>query len=115
MLAYVRRVVAAGVPRKQAEAQADAMKEAFVHNVEALPRFIGYALVTRDCLDARFTEFETRVEVNIDRRFAEVDKRFDSLELRFERIGSKFPRIYLMFGLTMVTATIPILQNFFGQ
>jgi hypothetical protein len=40
MLAYVRRVVAAGVPRKQAEAQADAMKEAFVHNVEALPRFL---------------------------------------------------------------------------
>jgi hypothetical protein len=44
-----------------------------------------------------------------------VDKRFDGLELRFERIDSKFSRIYLMFGLTMVTATIPILQNFFGQ
>jgi hypothetical protein len=106
-LAYVRRVVAAGVPREQAEAQADAMKEAFVHNVDAL--------VTRDYLDARFTEFETRVEANMDRRFAEVDKRFDGLELRFERIDSKFSRIYLMFGLTMVTATIPILQNFFGQ
>jgi hypothetical protein len=125
-LAYVRRIVAAGVPRKQAEAQADAMKEAFVHNVEGLPRFIGYALVTRDYLDTRFTEFETRVEANMDRRFtelafnvdkrfAEVDKRFDGLELRFERIDSKFSRIYLMFGLTMVTATIPILQNFFGQ
>ena len=124
-LAYVRRIVAAGVPREQAEAQADAMKEAFVHNVDAL--------VTRDYLDTRFTEFETRVEANMDRRFTEVDKRFtameikvekqfaevdklfDGLELRFERIDSKFPRIYLMFGLTMVTATIPILQNFFGQ
>ena len=135
-LAYVRRIVAAGVPREQAEAQADAMKEAFVHNVDAL--------VTRDYLDTRFTEFETRVEANMDRRFtamesnvdkrftevdkrftameikvekqfAEVDKRFDGLELRFERIDSKFSRIYLMFGLTMVTATIPILQNFFGQ
>ena len=102
-----------------------------------LPRFIGYALVTRDYLDTRFTEFGTRIEANmdrrftameikVDRRFAEVDKRFtemafnvdkrfDSLELRFERIDSKFPRIYLMFGLTMVTATIPVLQNFFGQ
>ena len=128
-LAYVRRIVAAGVPREQAEAQADAMQEAFVHNVDAL--------VTRDYLDTRFTEFEMRVEANMDRRFAEVftemngrftevdkrftemefhvDKRFDSLELRFERIDSKFSRIYLMFGLTMVTATIPVLQNFFGQ
>ena len=135
-LAYVRRIVAAGVPREQAEAQADAMQEAFVHNVDAL--------VTRDYLDTRFTEFETRVEanmdrrftevdkrftameikvdkrftameINVDKRFTEVDKRFDGLELRFERIDSKFSRIYLMFGLTMVTATIPILQNFFGQ
>jgi hypothetical protein len=132
-LAYVRRIVAAGVPREQAEAQADAMKEAFVHNVDAL--------VTRDYLDTRFTEFETRVEANMDRRFtameinvdkrftameikvdkqfaevdARMDKRFDGLELRFERIDSKFSRIYLMFGLTMVTATIPILQNFFGR
>ena len=46
-LAYVRRVVAGGTPREQAEAQAEAMKEAFVHNVDAL--------VTRDYLDARFT------------------------------------------------------------
>jgi len=117
-LAYVRRIVAAGVPREQAEAQADAMQEAFVHNIDAL--------VTRDYLDTRFTEFETRVEanmdrrftameINVDKRFAEVDKRFDGLELRFERIDSKFSRIYLMFGLTMVTATIPILQNFFGR
>ena len=42
-LAYVRRVVAAGMPREQAEAQAEAMKEVFVHNIDAL--------VTRDYLD----------------------------------------------------------------
>jgi len=135
-LAYVRRIVAAGVPRDQAEAQAEAMKEAFVHNVDAL--------VTRDYLDTRFTEFETRVEANMDKRFSameagvdkrfssvdqrfnamesrmdkrfvEVAHRFDGLELRFERIDSRFSKIYLMFGITMVAATIPILQNFFGQ
>ena len=72
-LAYVRRVVAAGVPREQAEAQADAMKEAFVHNVDAL--------VTRDYLDTRFTEFETRVEANMERRFTEVDKRFTAMAI----------------------------------
>jgi len=135
-LAYVRRIVAAGVPRDQAEAQAEAMKEAFVHNVDAL--------VTRDYLDTRFTEFETRIEANMDKRFSameagvdkrfssvdqrfnamesrmdkrfvEVAHRFDGLELRFERIDSRFSKIYLMFGITMVAATIPILQNFFGQ
>ena len=78
-LAYVRRIVAAGVPREQAEAQADAMQEAFVHNIDAL--------VTRDYLDTRFTEFETRVEANMDRRFAEVDKRFTAMEFNVnERI-----------------------------
>ena len=70
----------------------------FIHNFDAL--------VTKDYLDTRFTEFETRVE-------SKMDRRFDALEVRFERIDGKFSRIYLMFGLTMVTATIPILQNFF--
>jgi len=80
-LAYVRRIVAAGVPREQAEAQADAMKEAFVHNVDAL--------VTRDYLDTRFTEFETRVEANMDKRFTameiNVDKRFRAMEINVDR------------------------------
>ena len=80
-LAYVRRVVAGGVPREQAEAQADAMKEAFVHNVDAL--------VTRDYLDTRFTEFETRVEANMDRRFTameiNVDKRFTAMEIKVDK------------------------------
>jgi hypothetical protein len=86
--------------------------------VESLPRFLVYALVTRDYLGTRFAEFETRVEANMGRRFvqveAKIDKLSDALELRFERTDSKIPRIYLMFGLTMATATIPILQNFFG-
>ncbi len=89
-LAYVRRIVAAGVPREQAEAQADAMKEAFVHNVDAL--------VTRDYLDTRFTEFETRVEANMDKRFsameASVAERFSAMETsvaeRFSSVGQQF-------------------------
>ncbi len=85
-LAYVRRIVAAGVPREQAEAQADAMQEAFVHNIDAL--------VTRDYLDTRFTEFETRVEAHMDRRFtaieASVDKRFVEAETRMDKHFSDF-------------------------
>ena len=84
-LAYVRRVVAGGVPREQAEAQADAMQEAFVHNIDAL--------VTRDYLDTRFTEFETRVEANMDKRFsameARVDQRFSSVDQQFLGLESR--------------------------
>lgn len=145
-LEYTHELEASGVPREQAEVHARAMTANFLHNVDAL--------VTRDYLDTRFTEFETRVEANMDRRFSEmqssvdkrfneVDKRFsevdkcfvemaskmdlqfvnlegkmdklsDAIELRFERMEGKFSRIHLMFGLTMVTATIPILQNVFG-
>ena len=92
-LAYVRRIVAAGVPRDQAEAQADAMKEAFVHNVDAL--------VTRDYLDTRFTEFETRIEANMDKRFhameARMDKRFNAMEFsvdqRFISVDQRFSSV----------------------
>jgi len=98
-LAYVRRVVAAGTPREQAEAQAEAMKEAFVHNVDAL--------VTRDYLDARFTEFETRLEVRTDRRFAEFD-------LRLERMEGKFNLVYWMQGLTIVCVVIPVIRGYLG-
>jgi hypothetical protein len=45
-----------------------------VHNFDAL--------VTKDYLDARFREFETRVVSTMDKRFTEVERRFDSLEDR---------------------------------
>jgi hypothetical protein len=109
-LEYAHQLEAAGMPRKQAEVVAKGLTVMFIHNFDAL--------VTRDYLDIRFTEFETRIEAKMDRRFTEVDRRFDALEqnfeLRFERIDSKFSRIYLMFGATMVAVTIPILQNFFS-
>jgi hypothetical protein len=79
------------VPREQAEAQADAMKEAFVHNIDAL--------VTRDYLDTRFTEFETRVEANMDRRFTameiNVDKRFTVMEKRFVEMDVRIDKRFV--------------------
>jgi hypothetical protein len=96
-LAYVRRIVAAGVPREQAEAQADAMKEAFVHNVDVL--------VTRDYLDTRITEFETRVEANMDRRFTameiNVDKRFGAMDKRFVEMDARMDIRFADFRLEM--------------
>ena len=105
-LAYVRRVVAAGMPREQAEAQAEAMKEAFVHNVDAL--------VTRDYLDARFTEFETRLEAKIDRRFAGVDSRFAGIDVRLERMEGRFNLVYWMQGLTIICVVIPVIRGYLG-
>ena len=131
-LAYVRRIVAAGVPREQAEAQADAMKEAFVHNVDAL--------VTRDYLDTRFSEFETRVEANMDRRFTEIDKRFTAMEfsvdkrftamgarmdtrlaeqdaridLKFEDITGQFRLVYWMLAVSIASTVIPAIKQLYS-
>ena len=117
-LAYTHELEASGVPREQAEVHAKAMTARFLHNFDAL--------VTTDYLDARFSVFEARVDkrfaesdARVDKRFSESDAKIDKLSydmsVRFERMEGKFSRIYLMFGLTMVTATIPILQNFFAS
>jgi len=72
------------MPRAQAEVVARGVTTMFVHNFDAL--------VTKDFLDTRFREFETRVEMTMDKRFLEVQRRFDSLEdrleVRFERTGT---------------------------
>jgi hypothetical protein len=86
----------------------------FLHNFDAL--------VTKDYLDSRVNEFETRVEARLDKRLAEfsvgidqrlsqfdkrftemetdINRRFAAVELRFERIDGKFNLVYWMQGLT---------------
>ena len=87
-LKYTRRLMEAGVPKQQAEVQAETMAEAFVFNVDAL--------VTRDYLDARLGEQDARIETRfteqdarIDQRFAEqdarIDKRFIEQDARIEQ------------------------------
>jgi uncharacterized protein YicC (UPF0701 family) len=75
-LGYTHDLEATGVPREQAEVHAKAMTAMFLHNFDAL--------VTTDYLDTRFTEFETRIEANMDKRFnameASVDQRFNAME-----------------------------------
>lgn len=51
-LKCMKRLIEAGVPAEQAEAQAEVLAEAFVHNVDNL--------VTRDYLDARLQLLEDR-------------------------------------------------------
>jgi len=105
-LEYSRLLEGAGVPRDQAEVHARAMTTAFLHNVDAL--------VTKDYLDTRFTEFETRVEANIDRRFAGLDSRFADIDVRFARIDGQFGRVYVMLGVIMIGVAVPALQSLLG-
>ncbi|RLA55444.1 MAG: hypothetical protein DRQ65_01355 [Gammaproteobacteria bacterium] len=85
-LEYTHELEASGVPREQAEVHAKAMTARFLHNFDAL--------VTRDYLDTRFTEFETRIEATMDRRFGGVDKRFTEMEtnmdMRFGEVDKRF-------------------------
>ncbi len=92
-LGYTHDLEATGVPREQAEVHAKAMTAMFLHNFDAL--------VTTDYLDTRFTEFETRIEANMDKRFnameASVDKRFVAMEAsmdqRFSRVDQRFSSV----------------------
>jgi hypothetical protein len=77
-----------------------------VHNFDAL--------VTKDYLDTRFSEFESR----IDLRFVEADGKLKDLEsrmdLRFAELESKmdvrFARVNVILGILLVGIIIPNLQ-----
>ncbi len=76
-LGYAHDLEATGVSREQAEVHVKAMTAMFIHNFDAL--------VTTDYLDTRFTEFETRVEANINKQFAAVDTQFVQLEATMDK------------------------------
>ncbi len=92
-LQFVRRLKAAGVPEEQAEAQAEVMAEAFLHNLDNL--------VTRDYLDAR-----------LDARFAEQNARLDQ---RFARLESRVNLHSWMLGAIMAATVIPALYSLFNS
>jgi hypothetical protein len=85
-LKAARRMIAAGMPQRQAEAQAEIMAEAFVFNVDSL--------VTKDylesCLDARFLAQDARFEKMLDSRFAQMGARFAQIDARFAEVEARF-------------------------
>ena len=113
-LEYTHQLEASGVPREQAEVHAKAMTAMFLHNFDAL--------VTKDYLDSRFNEFETRVEAKMDKRFAQVDVRFAQLETKMElrfaqsdaKTGTSFARLQVIAGVILVAVAIPLLQSFWA-
>lgn len=96
-LKVARRLIAAGMPAKQAEAQAELMSEAFVFNMDSL--------VTQDYLDARFGEQEARIDARfveqgarMEARFAEQDARMDA---RFNEQEARFDKRFIHIDLTL--------------
>ena len=85
-LKVARRLIASGMPAKQAEAQAEVMAEAFVFNMDTL--------VTQDYLDARFGEQEARIDARFVEQDARIDARFSEQDARFEK---RFTQIDLQF------------------
>lgn len=98
-LEYAQQLEAAGMPRAQAEVVAKGLSAMFVHNFDAL--------VTKDYLDTRFAEFETRIESRMDRRFAQVDLRFERLE---SRMNTRMTRIEITQAIILAALVIPVLQ-----
>lgn len=99
-LAYARRLMEVGVSEEQASVQAEVMAETLLHNVDSL--------VTRDYLDARldarFNEFENR-----------IDKRFARIDVRLTEIDGKFRLIYWMLGIVIASTTLPQLITLFSH
>ena len=124
-LEYAQQLEAAGMPRAQAQVVAKGLTTVFIHNFDAL--------VTKDYLDTRFSEFESRMDARfaevysrMDLRFAEVDSRFAELEskmdfrfaeeasrmdLRFADMETRFARVNVMLGVILAALAIPVLQT----
>ena len=106
-LEYAQQLEAAGMPRAQAQVVAKGLTTVFIHNFDAL--------VTKDYLDTRFSEFESRMDLRfaeersrMDLRFAEVESRMD---LRFADMETRFARVNVMLGVILAALAIPVLQT----
>ncbi|WP_439106026.1 hypothetical protein [Congregibacter sp.] len=75
-LRFARRLKEAGVPEIQAEAQAELMAETFGFYVDNL--------VTKDYLDARFSELEARFDASFSEHDARLEARFSDQDVRLE-------------------------------
>ena len=112
-LEYAEQLEAAGMPRAQAQVVAKGLTTMFIHNFDEL--------VTKDYLDTRFSEFESKMDLRfaetdgklkdmesrMDLRFAAVESRMD---LRFAGIETRFARVNVVLGILLVGIIIPNLQ-----
>ena len=132
-LEYAEQLETAGMPRAQAQVVAKGLTTMFIHNFDEL--------VTKDYLDTRFSEFESKMDLRfaesesrMDLRFAESESRMDlrfseseshvglgfaehqsRVDLRFAELESKmdvgFARVNIILGILLVAIAIPMLQT----
>ena len=116
-LLFARRLKDAGVPEKQAEAQAEVMAEMFVYNMGSL--------VTTDYLDARFMEqdarFDTRFvefEARMDKRFTAQDARFENrfaaIDVRFAELKGELGLQRWILAAVAASTVLPALNSMFS-
>ncbi len=128
-LKFVRRLERVGVPSDQAEAQAEALTEAFNVNLEEL--------VTKDHMATQFAAWKADVDIQfaeqrayVDQRFAEqhayTDKRFNEqqaytdkrfaeqqayMDKRFAEQDANFKLLFWMIGFVITVSVLPYLER----
>ena len=106
------------MPRAQAEVIAQGLTSMFVHNFDSL--------VTKDYLDARFSEQAAKLDamdVKFDAKLgllsAEIDAKFRLFSAEFDaklgllsaEIDGKLGKLYVMLGVIMAGVAVPIIQT----
>ena len=76
------------MPRAQAQVVAKGLTTMFIHNFDQL--------VTKDYLDTRFSEFESRIDLRVSKLESKMDVRF--------------ARVNVILGILLVGIIIPNLQ-----
>ncbi len=102
-LQYAHQLEAAGMSREQAEVVAKGLTTMFIHNFDSL--------VTKDYLDLRFSEFETRIVANLDGRFADFRLEIHQ-ELGDLRSTQKLQS--WMLGLLVAGMLLPVVERLVG-
>jgi hypothetical protein len=100
-LKYARRLMAAGVPEKQAETQVELMAEAFVNNTE-VPMTKGY-------LDARFAEQVAKINARFTAQDTRLDRRFAAMDVQFAEIKARFMVQDWLLGAIVACTVVPTL------
>jgi len=105
---YMQQLEAAGMPREQAEVVAKGTAAVFVHNFDAL--------VTKDYLDTRFEEFETRIDARIEKRISqlrfETNECFASVDRELSELRSNQKLHTWILSVLVAVNLIPLLREF---
>ena len=78
---FIQQLEASGFPRSQAEAVVKVYTAMFVHNFDAL--------VTKDYLDTRFSEFDSRMDLRFAETVGKIKDLASSMDHRFTDFESR--------------------------